>query len=198
MAIAIAAITIGGWFAYSALKGMSLAEVFKGGGGTTLDPGGSVQAPDTATSTSSAPTADSGTAILGTDPGNGLPGVQRGTTIIDGKPVVNWIASQVLAARRHGWSGQVTSGVRTYSEQVQACIHVCGNANGCPGTCAKPGTSNHEVRVAIFPYGAVDITNGAQFDTALKRAKGAGDAGPYPMIRNALPNDPVHRSLTGH
>src|SRR4051812_17143185 len=37
MGVAIAALTIGAWFAYSALKGQSLGDVFKGGG-ATLDP----------------------------------------------------------------------------------------------------------------------------------------------------------------
>lgn len=49
MGIAIAAITIGGWLAYSALKGMSLAEVFKAGTDTPLDPAGALKATQTAT-----------------------------------------------------------------------------------------------------------------------------------------------------
>lgn len=43
MGIAIAAVTIGGWLAYSALKGMSLADVFKSSSGAKLNPSGSVQ-----------------------------------------------------------------------------------------------------------------------------------------------------------
>ena len=184
MGVAIIAITVGAWFAYSALKGESLTDVFKGGTGS-LDPGGSVGSGfNTATGTGARTTLP--------DPSTLPPG---GTTVIDGKPVANWIAVQVLGARKHGWTGQVTSGVRSRAEQVLACLNVCGNANGCPGTCAKPGTSNHEK--IKFPFGAVDITDGASFDAALRRAKTAGDAGPYPVIRNNLPNDPVHRSLTG-
>lgn len=185
MGVAIAALTVGAWFAYSALKGQSLTDVFKGGG-STLNPSGSVS-PNINTETGT------GDRTTLPDPSSITP---KGTTVIDGKPVAGWIAQQVLAARKHGWSGHVTSGVRSKAEQVLACINVCGNANGCPGTCAKPGTSNHEK--TMFPGGAVDITDGAEFDAALKRAKSAGDAGRYPSIRNALPNDPVHRSLTGH
>lgn len=187
MGAAIAALTIGAWFAYSALTGQSLTDVFKGGG-DKIDPGGNVS-PNINTQTGTG-----GRTTL-PDPSTVGGGI-KGTTTIDGHPVANWIATQVLAARKYGWPGQVTSGVRTKAEQTLACINVCGNPNGCPGTCARPGTSNHEG--TVFPKGAVDVTDGAEFDAALRRAKAARDAGPYPAIRNALPNDPVHRSLTGH
>jgi hypothetical protein len=187
MGIAIAATPLGVWFTNSALQGVSLADAFTGKG-ATLDPSGSVpggNAPDGSTSTTGSPDTDTPQ----------VSGGKGGTTTIDGHPVANWVAVQVFAARAYGWTGAVTSGYRTYAEQVQACIHVCGNPNGCPGTCAKPGTSNH--RGTRYPLGAVDITNGPQFDAALARAKRAGAAGPYPTIRNALPSDLVHRSASG-
>lgn len=188
MGVAIIALTVGAWFAYSALKGESLADVFKGGG-SALDPSASVSPNITVNPDG---TTTGGRTTL-PDPSSLQP---AGTTVIDGKPVANWIATQVLAARAFGWPGQVTSGVRTKAQQVLACINVCGNPNGCPGRCAQPGTSNHEG--TRFPAGAVDVTDPDEFDAALARAKSAGRGGPYPAIRNALPDDPVHRSLTGH
>lgn len=167
--IAFALVTIGGILVYSGFKGGNLLDVF---------------ASDVPAQGQVTPSPDAIDAARGVSTGGGA-----GTTMIDGKPVANWIAKDVLCARRNGWSGTVTDGVRTYAEQEQACIHVCGNKNGCPGTCAAPGTSNH--RGTVFPLGAVDVTNPDEFDAALKRG-GCGS-----RLKNHLPNDPVHRSFTG-
>lgn len=110
--------------------------------------------------------------------------------VIDGIKVAGWIAYIVRWARAHGWTGVVTSGIRSDEQQRQACINVCGNPNGCPGTCAKPGTSNH--RGTIFPSGAVDVTNYVQFASVLKNYPGG------PPIINDLPSDLGHFSRTGH
>lgn len=109
---------------------------------------------------------------------------------IDGYYVAHWIAQIVLWARKDGWPGQVTSGYRTDADQREACRHVCGNPNGCPGRCAKPGTSNH--RFKTYPGGAVDVSDYQDFGRRVKR---------YPhgqTIKNDLPQDPVHFSLSGH
>jgi hypothetical protein len=190
MGAALAALTIGAWFTYSALTGKSLADVFKGGL-TPLDPSGKITPVEPTDATSDT-----------TNRGNKLPSpfdvfgdlAGSGTVVIDGHAVAGWIAKQVLAARHHGWTGHVASGVRTYAEQVQACIHVCGNPNGCPGRCAKPGTSNH--RGTRYPLGAVDVDDPAGFAAALQRAQAAGDI-TGPIIRNNLPNDRGHFSATG-
>lgn len=109
---------------------------------------------------------------------------------IDGFPVAGWIANIVLWARANGWTGTVTSGIRSDAAQRQACINVCGNPNGCAGTCAKPGTSNH--RLQVFPGGAVDVTNPAQFALVLSKYPGGAP------IKNALPNDLGHFSRNGN
>lgn len=110
---------------------------------------------------------------------------------IDGHLVAGWIGAIVLWARDNGWTGSVTSGIRSDQEQAQACIHVCGNPQGCPNRCAAPGTSNH--KGIVFPLGAVDVTNPSQFAQVLSRYPGGAP------LKNALPDtDPVHFSRTGH
>lgn len=72
---------------------------------------------------------------------------------IDGKRVSSVIASRVLQlkadAKKAGVTMNVTSGYRTYDEQVYlyGCFvsKACNNGNEA----AKPGTSNHEVGLAI-------------------------------------------------
>lgn len=36
------------------------------------------------------------------------------------------------------------SGYRSPEQQRQACIRVCGNPEGCPSRCARPGSSQHQ------------------------------------------------------
>lgn len=88
----------------------------------------------------------------------------------------------------NGWRGQVTSGYRSPEYQCEVCKQVCGNCNGCPGTCAAPGTSNHQ---RYGPgQGAVDVSDYYTFGAIMRRI-GA-------PIFNALgAQDPVHFSFTG-
>jgi hypothetical protein len=179
MAAAIVLITIGSVMAISAVKGISVADVLKGVTGGHIDPKGGA--------TSSEPNA---TQSVGGDITKDPLGGIAGTSNIDGRPVANWLAKVVLYARAHGWRGKVTSGVRSDEEQRQACIHVCGNPEGCPGTCAKPGESNH--RGTIWPLGAVDVSDPDGFERAIRDYPGG------PPIKRALADDPVHFSVTGH
>ena len=189
VAAALTTITIGGMLVYSAIKNVGFTDMLAGMTGTPLGPSQEVQdAPPVSTG-------QSGSDDLNVPNIGGFPS-PTGTVSIDGHPVATWIARQVLAARKHGWGGSVQSGWRSDTDQAQACIEVCGNPQGCPGRCAKPGTSNH--RSKTFPGGAVDVSDPDGFRAALARARAAGDLGPYPMIRNDLPNDPMHFSLTGH
>lgn len=119
------------------------------------------------------------------------PSVARGHTVmIDGIPVAAWIAPYVFWARDHGWSGRVTSGYRDLAGQREACRKVCGNPNGCPDRCAKPGTSNHQS--VTYPGGAVDVTEYEEFARVMNRYPGG------PPLINDLPKDRVHFSHTGH
>lgn len=188
--VALTVMTIGGLLVYTALKGKGIAAVLGGDTGGSLNPAGGSTGIG-----SSDPAVVSGTPLDPTNPTpggtGGLPGVTRGTTVIDGFNVANWLASWVLCARKNGWTGQVTSGYRTDDDQCQACIHVCGNCGGCSGTCASPGSSNH--RGTTFPLGAVDVSDPDGFARALR-----GCSGPGTRPRNALPNDRGHFSATGH
>jgi hypothetical protein len=56
--------------------------------------------------------------------------------------------------RAHGQIDVVQS-YRSCGQQAEACRNICGNANGCPGTCASPGASYHQLGAAI------DITQGS-------------------------------------
>lgn len=119
-----------------------------------------------------------------------VPRDDGGTMRIDGYNVATWIGHIVLWARAHGWNGRVTSGYRSVADQREACRHVCGNPNGCPGTCAKPGTSNHQY--TSFPRGAVDVSEYTEFGRIVARYPNG------PTIKNDLPLDRVHFSYSGH
>jgi hypothetical protein len=43
----------------------------------------------------------------------------------------------------------VTSSYRSCAQQELACQSICGNPNGCPGTCVKPGLSYHQLGLAV-------------------------------------------------
>ena len=43
----------------------------------------------------------------------------------------------------------VVQSYRSCDEQATACRNICGDANGCPGTCASPGSSYHQLGAAI-------------------------------------------------
>ena len=59
------------------------------------------------------------------------------------------------AQRKTGGRISVVQSYRSCDEQAKACRNICGNANGCPGTCASPGASYHQLGAAI------DITQGS-------------------------------------
>jgi len=83
-----------------------------------------------------------------------------GTTMIDGKPVANWIAKRLERARAAGWQGTVTSGYRSVAEQRR--IYDSGVRPA-----AKPGQSNHNF--TAFPGGAVDVSDPQQLARVLKK-----------------------------
>lgn len=182
--IALTLITAGSIMVYTAFRGVSVVDVFSGNLGlptTTPSP-----SPDALDSGQSTPAETPAQAVPGV--GEAVPRAGAGTTTIDGHPVANWVAAQVLCARRNGWTGSVLDGVRDAATQRADCIRICGNPNGCPGRCAKPGTSNH--RGTVFPLGAVDVTDPSGFVSAGRKC-------PTFQLRNNLPNDRGHMSFTG-
>ena len=43
----------------------------------------------------------------------------------------------------------VSQSYRSCREQAIACRNICGDAGGCPGRCARPGTSYHQIGAAV-------------------------------------------------
>ncbi len=99
------------------------------------------------------------------------------------KPIADWIVPVLQWAYSHGWAGTVTSGYRTYYEQVQL--------NAAGAFSAPAGLSNHET--AKYPGGAVDVTNPSQLIAVLRSYPG-----PEKLVGGVLgPVDPEHFSATG-
>jgi hypothetical protein len=99
------------------------------------------------------------------------------------KPIADWIVTVLAWAAAHGWTGFVTSGYRTYYEQVQL--------NAAGAFSAPAGLSNHET--TTYPGGAVDVTNPSQLVTAMRSYPGAEK-----LVGGVLgPVDPEHFSATG-
>lgn len=96
-----------------------------------------------------------------------------------GTPVAKWIIPYLAYAKAHGWRGSVTSGYRTYAEQL-----AIWNSGVRPA--AKPGTSNHEGKV--FPRGAVDVSEAEQLSQILEQIPGGS------LLKWAGAADPVHFS----
>ncbi len=108
------------------------------------------------------------------------------TTIFDGKRVCSYMVPNLQEARSLGWQGQVTSGYRSYAEQV--AIHASGIFS------ANPGESNHEGCVGLTygsGNGAVDVSDPAGFGAAMA-ALG------YPLRNTLGAVDPVHFSPGGN
>lgn len=99
------------------------------------------------------------------------------------KPIAGWIVPVLDWASQHGWTGTVTSGYRSYSQQAAI------NASGAFS--APAGKSNHES--TQYPGGAVDVTNPGQLIQVLK-----GYTGPDQLVGGVLgAADPEHFSATG-
>src|SRR4051812_2438220 len=101
--VALAVVTTGAMLVYTALKGKTVAQVLAGDIGAPLNAIGGI----TDATTPGGDTTNQGVGgagALGAPPLGGI-----GTTVIDGHTVANWIAKDVLCARAHGWTGQVTS-----------------------------------------------------------------------------------------
>jgi D-alanyl-D-alanine carboxypeptidase len=80
----------------------------------------------------------------------------------------------------------VVQSYRSCAQQAEACLNICGDANGCPGRCASPGTSYHQLGAAI------DITQGS-LDTpgVIRSLERAG------WCQSEPHSDPGHFSFAG-
>jgi D-alanyl-D-alanine carboxypeptidase-like protein len=90
------------------------------------------------------------------------------------------------AERRAHGDISVVQSYRSCHQQAAACRNICGNAEGCPGRCAKPGSSYHQLGAAV------DITQGS-LDTAgvIDALRGTGWCQSQPS------SDPGHFSFDG-
>ena len=90
------------------------------------------------------------------------------------------------AQRRAHGAISVVQSYRSCAQQAEACRSICGNAEGCPGRCAKPGTSYHQLGAAI------DITQ-ESLDTSgvILALRQAG------WCQSEPKNDPGHFSFDG-
>lgn len=113
-----------------------------------------------------------------------------GLVMYRGVRMAAWIAQVAHWADGHGYNGGYLSGYRSNADQARICQQKCGNPNGCPGTCAKPGTSNHHG--IDYPAGALDVTDPDSFERVLRRYPGG------PPLRRSLPNDRNHFSHAGN
>lgn len=77
------------------------------------------------------------------------------------RKIANWIVRELTWAHDHGWSGFVTSGLRTFAEQKALYELFLRGGN----IAAKPGESNHEGYV--YPRGAIDTPQAEQLNRVL-------------------------------
>ena len=90
------------------------------------------------------------------------------------------------AEREAGVEIPVVQSYRSCAEQRRACRGICGNPQGCPGLCAPPGLSWHQLGAAI------DISEDGVADTRIVEALEANG------WCQALPgSDPGHFSFDG-
>jgi hypothetical protein len=61
----------------------------------------------------------------------------------------NAMQAFVKAERIAGRQIPVVESYRSCTRQALACQTICGNSDGCPGRCARPGTSYHQLGAAI-------------------------------------------------
>lgn len=97
--------------------------------------------------------------------------------------VVNWLQKIEDTGL---WHGVYVSGARTAAHSEALCFGMCG-APSCSGTCA--GRSSNHVPV-VYPGGALDVSDYYNFGKAARQV-GA-------PLRNDLPADRVHYSVSGH
>jgi hypothetical protein len=90
------------------------------------------------------------------------------------------------AQREAGVTIEVVESYRSCRRQRIACTNICGDANGCAGTCAPPGLSWHQLGAAI------DITQEGLDDPRIPRALEAAG-----WCQSVPDTDPGHFSFDG-
>lgn len=115
---------------------------------------------------------------------------KAGSTQYDGQQIAAWMVPELNYAKKHGWSGRISSGVRTLKQQQYLWDNAAklGLIRGV--SVAKPGTSNHEG--TAYPKGAIDTPDWQAMRTAI-----AGYKGPKTLKWRGM-TDAVHFSGDGH
>lgn len=195
MVIPFGLIALGAILAYSGLKNKSIIETLRGlpsslvntpyeadaraaaGKLASLSGGGSSKSKG-----NNSPSAYDNTQFASVSSSN----TPSGVAVYDGKQVAAWIIPWLKKSRQAGWKGTVTSGYRTPAYSEHLCQQMCG-APSCPGRCAGR-SSNHSGK--RFPAGAVDVSDYENFARIQRRI--------HSPLKNDLPSDRVHFSVTGH
>lgn len=107
----------------------------------------------------------------------------------EGKTVPAWMVHWLDASRKAGWSGTVVSGVRTPEYSESLCYNMC-NQPSCPGRCAGRNSNHNMTASQGYPFGAIDVSDYDNFEIIQFKIGSP--------LRNDLPIDPVHFSVTGH
>lgn len=175
--IAVGTVAVGSLLIWSGVKGVQITRTIQ-----SLIKGEKPQAtPDYPVATPQGSTTSQGDKTAST-PGPG------GTVIVDGVPVAAWLAALIQYARAHGWTGKVTSGYRSYEDQVRVY-----NSGVRPA--ARPGASHHQG--TAYPDGAIDVTPPMTGPASLVSiVRGSGLQGAT-EIQAAGAKDPVHISIPG-
>ena len=110
-------------------------------------------------------------------------------------PLVTWegvrlqplaMSAFKAAQKQAGKPIPVVQSYRSCAKQRMACKGICGDPNGCPGTCAPPGKSWHQLGAAV------DVTQGGIDDPAIVAAMKANG-----WCEPLLSTDPGHFSFGG-
>jgi hypothetical protein len=109
-------------------------------------------------------------------------GVKAAT--FDGKPVVSSFIPELTWAKQHGWTGTVTSGIRSKAEQLAAAKNFGLQHYGPAGPLGSNHVEGHQ--------GAVDVTEPDLLEAILRKYPGKR------LLRRGMADDPVHFSPTGH
>jgi peptidoglycan hydrolase-like protein with peptidoglycan-binding domain len=113
---------------------------------------------------------------------------RAGVVVYDTKPVAAWMVPYLDWARAHGWHGVLASGFRTPAESEHLCIRLYGRPR-VEGRCGGLTSNHFGIRK---PAGAIDVTDYVRFAELMRRCP------LQPKIKNDLPADRGHFSLTGH
>jgi hypothetical protein len=115
----------------------------------------------------------------------------------DSVRVPRWVAYELRAARRRGWTGVVLSGFRTRGEQLSAAARFSASA-GVPVSDMYPYgplASNH--CGTDWPRGAVDVTHPEQLARILRRPRLAWRGRRLVWAIDVGFDDAAHFSRTG-